>query len=130
MLLFALATDHIFTFHATLVKAEPESGDILVAPQFLDNLDENGMPLRSLEDAEVVVIVEPSSSAETEKSKEKSTKEEEEDEDKLPDDLRTLTAYPEPLMTNEQVRHGGFFLYVFGKFNHLERSSLVFTFGN
>lgn len=84
------------------------------------------MPLRSLEDAEVVVIVEPSSSAETEKSTEK----EEEDEDKLPEDLRTLTAYPEPLMTNEQVRHGGFFLYVFGKFNHLEGSSLVFTFGN
>ena len=37
------------------------------------------------------------------------------DEDALPEDLRTLTVYPEPLMTNEQTRHGGFILYVIGK---------------
>jgi len=36
------------------------------------------------------------------------------DENKLPEDLRTLTVYPEPLMTDEQVRHGGFVLYVAG----------------
>ena len=38
------------------------------------------------------------------------------DENELPEDLRTLTVYPEPLMTDEQVRHGGFVLYVAGKY--------------
>ena len=36
-------------------------------------------------------------------------------ENKLPEDLRTLTVYPEPYMTHEQVKHGGFVLYVAGK---------------
>ena len=44
-------------------------------------------------------------------------------ENKLPDDLRTLTVYPEPMMTHEQVKHGGFILYVFGKCHTLKYSN-------
>ena len=59
-----------------------------------------------------------SEAAKTTETEEKKSEDatEVEDEDKLPDDLRTLTAYPEPLMTDEQVRQGGFFLYIIGKF--------------
>ena len=53
-------------------------------------------------------------------------KEATEDKVKLPDDLRTLTVYPEPIMSNEQVRHGGFLLYVFGKFYYFEIFKLTF----
>ena len=67
--------------------------------------------MRVLEGEDVVVVVE--------EEKKTTGTEEEADEDKLPDDLRTLTVYPEPLMTNEQVRQGGFFLYVFGKLQDL-----------
>lgn len=42
-------------------------------------------------------------------------KKEDADVEKLPDDLRKLTLYPEPMMTDEQVRNGGFLLYVCGK---------------
>ena len=49
--------------------------------------------MRVLEGEDVVVVVE--------EEKKTTATEEEADEDKLPDDLRTLTVYPEPLMTNE-----------------------------
>lgn len=41
--------------------------------------------------------------------------EEAEDPNKLPDDLRTLTSYPEPYLSKDQVKNGGFLLYVAGK---------------
>ena len=80
------------------------------------------MPLRTLQDGQESVvqdegekeIVEDGEQAATE-DKEKDKEKEEEKKDELPEDLRTLTVYPEPMMTNEQVRHGGFMLYVFGK---------------
>ena len=29
-------------------------------------------------------------------------------------DVRSLTIYPEPIFTNEQIKQGGFLLYLFG----------------
>ena len=54
-------------------------------------------PLRALEEVEVVVVEVDDSKSTTEAAKDG----EAEDEDKLPDDLRTLTVYPEPIMTSE-----------------------------
>ena len=33
-----------------------------------------------------------------------------------PTDTRGKTSYPEPFLTNEQMKNGGFILYIFGKY--------------
>ena len=33
-----------------------------------------------------------------------------------PTDVRSLTIYPEPFFSNEQIKNGGFLLYIVGKF--------------
>ena len=38
-----------------------------------------------------------------------------------PTDTRGKTSYPEPFLTNEQMKNGGFILYIFGKYAFAER---------
>ena len=37
-----------------------------------------------------------------------------------PTDTRGKTSYPEPFLTNEQMKNGGFILYIFGKYTFAE----------
>ena len=37
-----------------------------------------------------------------------------------PTDTRGKTSYPEPFLTNEQMKNGGFILYIFGKYAFVE----------
>ena len=64
---------------------------VIPAIEFIE--EASGIPLRALDEVEVVVVEEAKKSTEATP--------EEEDKDKLPDDLRELTVYPEPLMTDE-----------------------------
>ena len=36
-------------------------------------------------------------------------------------DTRGKTSYPEPFLTNEQMKNGGFILYIFGKYDSAEK---------
>ena len=38
-----------------------------------------------------------------------------------PSDTRGKTSYPEPFLTNEQMKNGGFILYIFGKYDSAEK---------
>ena len=38
-----------------------------------------------------------------------------------PSDTRGKTSYPEPFLTNEQMKNGGFILYIFGKYDSTEK---------
>ena len=72
-------------------SAEEFAEIVIPASEFIE--EESGIPLRALDEVEVVVVEETKETTEATP--------EEEDPDKLPDDLRELTVYPEPLMSDE-----------------------------
>lgn len=51
----------------------------------------------------------------------------EEAESTKPFDVRSLTIYPEPLLTDEQVKQGGFILYIIGKWTYSNEQQLSVT---
>ena len=75
------------------VSASADEFDEIFIPasEFIE--EESGIPLRALDEVEVVVVEETKETTEATP--------EVEDPDKLPDDLRELTVYPEPLMSDE-----------------------------
>ena len=77
----------------TPVSASADEFAEIVIPvnEFIE--EASGLPLRVLDEVEVVVVEEAKKSTETTPD--------EEDPDKLPDDLRELTVYPKPLMSDE-----------------------------
>ena len=72
-------------------SAEEIAEIVLPASEFIE--EASSIPLRALEEVEVVIVEEAKKTTDATA--------EEKDEDKLPDDLRELTVYPEPLMTDE-----------------------------
>ena len=41
-----------------------------------------------------------------------------------PVDVRSLTIYPEPILTDDQVKQGGFLLYIIGKWTYSNKQQL------